>query len=185
MAVLLAPWIGLLLGLAFAWFARDDLARSERGPLATPALLLAAAFGLLVLGPATGYYLAYAPDWSFAYLVDSQRLPAAAEMLALLISTASPMFGFVLAARTSSRRDGVSLLRWAVALVVVVLVLTLVLGHRFATEASYAQYHGAFGTRSVAGGDLGLSLLWINLVVALCAGWVIHQLKRLSRGARD
>ena len=46
MAVLVAPWLGLLLGLGFAWFSTETLSRSEHSALASPALLLASAFGL-------------------------------------------------------------------------------------------------------------------------------------------
>lgn len=185
MAVLIAPWLGLLFGLGFAWFARDDLSHSERGPLASPALLLTSAFGLLILGPATGYFLAYAPDWSVAYLVDSQRLPPAIEMMALLLTTASPTIGFVLAARPASRRDGAALLRWAILLLVLLTAIAVSLSRRFATEASFAQYHGSFATRSIAGGSLGISLLWMNAVILASAVWVIRQLRRLSQKSRN
>jgi hypothetical protein len=185
MAVLVAPWLGLLLGLGFAWFSTETLSRSEHSALASPALLLASAFGLLILGPATAYFLAYAPDWSFAYLIDSQRLPATIEMLALLLTTASPTIGFVLFARPASRREGSILLRWALVLLVVLVALVVGLHRRFATEANFAQYHGSFGTRSIAGGRLGFSLLWMNAVVAVTAGWVSYQLKRLGKKTRN
>jgi hypothetical protein len=185
MAVLIAPWLGLLLGVGFAWFATDALVRCERGPLASPALLLASTFGLLILGPATAYFLANAPDWSFAYLVDSQRLPATVEMLALLLTTASPAIGFVLAAFPASRRESKTLLRLAIVLFVLVVALAVSLHQRLSTEATFTQYHGHFGTRSIAGGRLGFSLLWMNTIVAFAAGWVSYQLKRLGHKSRD
>jgi small-conductance mechanosensitive channel len=185
MAILIAPWLGLLFGLGFAWFAREDLAHSDRGPLATPALLLTTAFGLLILGPATGYFLAYAPDWSVAYLLDTQRLPPAVEMVALLFVTASPTLGFVISARAASRREGGPLLRGAAALVVVLAAVTIGLSRRFATDASFTQYHGNFSTRSIAGSNLGLSLLWMNAIVWASAGWVLRQLRRLSEKTRS
>lgn len=185
MTVLIAPWLGLLLGLAFAWSAREDLSRSERGPLSSSATLLAVAYGLLVLGPSTGYFLAYASDWSFAYLVDSQKLPAMLEVLALLVVASSPTLGFVLAAGPASRREGGPLLRWTAALALIILAALLSLGQRLAIDANFAQYQGSFGTHSVAGGSLGLSVLWMNAVVFLSAGWVIYQLKRLGKKAHD
>lgn len=185
MAVLVAPWIGLLLGLVFAWTARDDLAKSERGPLASPAVLLAITFGLLILGPATGYFLVYARDWSLAYLIDSQHLSPSIEMLALLGTAGSPVLGYVLSARSASRRAGGPLLRWAILLLTIIAAVLVAFGHRFSTEASYAQFHGSFGTRSIAGGQLGLSLLWTNLVIVLSVAWVLHQLKRLGRATRN
>jgi hypothetical protein len=185
MAILVAPWLGLLLGLGFAWFSMESLSRSDRNPLASPALYLSSAFGLLILGPATAYFLANAPDWSFAYLVDSQRLPANVEMLALILTISSPSIGFVLSARAASRRENNVLLRGAVILATLLIAIIVGLHHRFATEANYAQFHGSFGTRSIAGGNLGLSLLWINALVAISAGWLFYQLKRLGQKTLD
>jgi hypothetical protein len=185
MTVLIAPWLGLLMGLAFAWAAREALSRSERGHLASPALLMPVAFGLLVLGPSTGYFLAYASDWSFAYLVDSQRLPAMLEMLSLFLVASTPTLGFILSSGHASRREGGPLLRLASGISLVILVTLLSLGHRLAVDANFAQYHGSFGTHSVAGGSLGLSLLWMTSIVFLSGGWVCYQLKRLGQKARD
>jgi hypothetical protein len=146
MPVLIAPWVGLLFGVLFAWMAREDLARSERGPLASPALVLTLAFGMLIHGPVAGYFLAYAPDWSVAYLMDSQRLPSIVDMIALLLTAASPAAGYLLSVYPASRREGAILARWSLPLLVVVVAATIALGPRLGTEANYAQYRGSFGT---------------------------------------
>lgn len=185
MPVLIAPWVGLLFGVAFAWMAREELARSERGPLASPASLLPLAFGFLVHGPVAAFFLAYAPDWSLAYLIDSQRVPTIVEMILLLLTTASPTIGYVFSVNSASRREGTHLLRWAIPLLVLVVALTLVLAPRLGTEANYAQFRGSFGTRSIAGGGLGMSLLWMNTVLFCCAGWVAKSLRQLGQRARD
>lgn len=185
MPVLIAPWVGLLLGVVFAWAAREDLARSERGPLASPALVLTLAFGILVHGPVTGYFLAYAPDWSVAYVVDSQRLPAIVDVILLLIAIASPAIGYLLSVAPAARRESVVLLRWALPLLVLLVAATILLGPRLGTEANYAQFRGSFGTRSVAGGGLGISLLWMNCVLFCSAGWVAKSLRQLGQRSRD
>lgn len=185
MPVLIAPWVGLLFGVLFAWMAREDLARSERGPLASPALVLALTFGFLVHGPVAAFFLAFAPDWSLAYLVDSQRVPVFADMTLVLLTTASPTIGYLLSINAASRREGPALLRWSVPLLVVVVAVTIVLSPRLGTEANYAQFRGSFGTRSVAGGGLGMSLLWMNTVLFCSAGWVAKSLRQLSQRARD
>lgn len=185
MPMLIAPWVGILLGVIFAWTAREDLARSERGPLASPALALTLAFGLLVHGPIAGYFLAYAPDWSVAYLVDSQRLPAVADVIMLLMVAASPAVGYLVSAGPASRREGTLLLRWTAPLLVLLAAATISLGPRLGTEANYAQYRGSFGTRSVAGGGLGVSMLWMNTVLFCCVGWIAKSLRELGRHARD
>jgi hypothetical protein len=185
MPILIAPCVGLLFGVLFAWIAREDLARSERGPLGSTALILTVAFGFLIHGPVAGYFIVYAPDWSVAYLIDSQRLPTIVDMLSLLLTAASPTIGYFLAIFPASRRDGTALLRWTVPLLVLVVAVTIVLGPRLGTEANYVQYRGSFGTRSVAGGGLGMSLLWMNAVLFCSAGWVAKSLRQLGQRARD
>jgi hypothetical protein len=185
MPLLIAPWVGLLFGALFAWTAREDLARSERGPLASAALVLTLAFGLLIHGPVAGYFLAYAPDWSVAYLIDSQRLPTFVDMISLLLTAASPTIGYLLSIAPASRREGAVLLRGWLPLLVLVVAVTIALGPRLGTEGNYAQYRGSFGTRSVAGGGLGMSLLWMNTVLFCSVGWVAKSLRQLGQRTRD
>jgi hypothetical protein len=47
-------------------------------------------------------------------------------------------------------------------------------------RASYAQYHGDFGTEPVAGSPLGVSLLWVLAVVTLASAYTGRVLRRLS-----
>jgi hypothetical protein len=148
-------------------------------------LVLAVGFGLLIHGPIVAYFLAYAPDWSVAYLLDSQRVPAIVDMLSLLLSAASPAIGYLLSVSAASRREGTNLLRWAIPLLSCVVIATIVLLPRLGTEANYAQYSGSFGTRSVAGGGLGMSLLWMNTVLFCSAGWVAKSLRSLGLCTRD
>jgi hypothetical protein len=185
MPLLIAPPVGILIGVLFAWAAREDLARSERGPLASPAWLLAVAFGLLIHGPVAGYFLAYAPDWSIAYLVDSQKSPVLVDMVALLVTAASPTVGYLLAVPSASRREAPALLRWTLPLLILVVAATIALGPRLSTEANYAQYRGSFGTRSVAGSGLGIAVLWMNTILLCCAGWVAKSLRQLGQRSRD
>lgn len=185
MPVLLAPWVGLLLGVVFAWTAREDLARSERGPLASQAWILPMAYGFLVHSPVAGYFLAFAPDWSVAYLIDSQRLPPIVDFAALLATAASPVCGYLFAARSASRRAGAPLLRGSLILLVFIVAATAALLPRLGTDASYVQYRGAFGTRRVAGGELGMSLLWMNAISLCSVGWVAKVLRLLGQRTRD
>ncbi|HMA97068.1 MAG TPA: hypothetical protein VKP30_30500 [Polyangiaceae bacterium] len=185
MPVLIAPWIGLLFGVFFAWSAREELARSERGPLASAALVLPVAFGFLMQGPVAGYFLAVAPDWSMAYLIDSQRVPPVVDFVAVLLTAATPVCGYALAAPAASRREGVPLLRWSLPLLIVVIGVTAALLPRLSTEASYTQFRGSFGTRRVAGGSLGIALLWMNALLFCSAGWTAKSLRQFGQRARD
>jgi len=47
-------------------------------------------------------------------------------------------------------------------------------------HATYAQYHGDFGTQSVAGSTLGYSLLWMDGILLLGAGFTARALRRLA-----
>ncbi|HEY5959613.1 MAG TPA: hypothetical protein VIV60_23825 [Polyangiaceae bacterium] len=143
------------------------------------------AFGILIHGPVAGYFLAYAPDWSIAYLVDSQQLPVMLDMTALLLTAASPCIGYLLAVSPASRRESAVILRWTVPLLVLVIAETIALGPRLSTEANYAQFRGSFGTRTVAGSGLGIAMLWMNAVLLCSAGWVAKSLRQLGQRTRD
>lgn len=136
-------------------------------------------------GPVAGYFLAFAPDWSVAYLIDSQRLPPLVDFMAVLLAAVSPTCGYLLAIQSASRREVAPLLRWAMPLLVFVVAATAALLPRLGTEASYAQFRGSFGTRRVAGGGLGMSLLWMNAVLFCGAGWIAKSLRQLGHRARD
>ena len=52
---------------------------------------------------------------------------------------------------------------------------------RLSVAASHAQYHGDFGTRSLAGSPIGYALLWMSAVLAGGVIWTLHSLRRLGR----
>lgn len=181
MPVLVAPLVGFLLGVVFAWAAREELAGADRGALSSRATVPVAAFGLLVHGAIAGYFLTYAPDWSYAYLFDPQRLPSMVAVAAVLISAGSPLFGFAVAAGPASRRRSSLLLRLGTAVLGSIVALASILGNRWARDASYTQFHGDFGTRSLAGSELGHLVLWMNVVLVLAVGWMLWSLRRLAK----
>src|SRR5262245_13626208 len=76
MPVVAAPLFGFALGIAFAWAGTEELARLDGSP-ASRSLVIAGLFGVLVYAPACGYFTAFFPDWSYAYLVDAERRSAA------------------------------------------------------------------------------------------------------------
>jgi hypothetical protein len=181
MPILIAPLLGLLVGLVFAWAAREELARSERGALASQATLPVAAFGLLVHAPVTGYFLTYAPDWSLAYLFDSQRLPALVTVGAALLTAGTPLLGFAIMASPASRRRSSIVLRAGAVLLGTIIATASVLGGRWARDATFAQFHGDFGTRSLAGSELGHVVLWMNAVFVLAVVWMLWSLRRFTK----
>jgi len=101
-----APLIGFVLGIAFAWAAADELGRAGSG-ITSRSLVVVTLFSLLVFAPVSAYFLAFSPDWSYAYFVDSERLPSAVDLGLVLLDAASVPAGFAVAARRAgSRRLG-------------------------------------------------------------------------------
>ncbi len=174
-----APFIGFALGTGFAWAAANVLAKGPGSGVTSRALLVVTLFSLLVFAPTTAYFLAFAPDWSYAYWVDSRKLPSAVGLGLVLLNLASVPIGFWAAARAARARA----LRKLVNLGLVALapcVLFVVIGwQRFGVEGTYAQYHGDFGMRALGGSPLGYALLWMTLILAGATAWAARCLKKL------
>jgi hypothetical protein len=178
----IAPLVGFLLGVAFAWLAAEELARAEG--FASRSMIAVSLFGLLAFAPVAGYFLAFAPDWSYAYFVDSRRLPGAVDLTFVLIDAASVPAGFAAAARYAKTKRSGSLLRVLLVPLVLAVGFLLIAFPRLGIDATYAQYQGDFGTRSVSGSPLGYALLWMTLVLCGAIAWTAVWLRRSSRAAR-
>ena len=59
-------------------------------------------------------------------------------------------------------------------------VLLVAMLPRLRLFASYAQFHGDFGTEPLTGSPVGYALLWMTAVVAGAVAWTIHVLRRLA-----
>lgn len=179
----LAPLIGLLFGMAFAWASsapnQSGHTTSDHRPLAIGSL-----FGLLVFAPVVAYFVAFAPDWAYAYTVESHRLSAAADLGIVLLSVASVPAGLAIAARPARDRQLGNVLRLATLPLLGVVAAIVIALPRLGVYATYAQYHGNFGCREVAGSSLGYALLWMNLVLLAGAAFTAHALRRLAIGPR-
>jgi hypothetical protein len=180
----ISPLIGFVLGIAFAWASADELARASGSePVGRP-LVVASLFSLLVFAPASAYFLAFAPDWSYAYVVDSDRLPGAVDLAVILLDVASVPFGFALASRRTRDKELGPLLRLAAVPCLGAVTFVIVTLPQLSVHATYAQYHGDFGTRPVAGSPLGYALLWMNTVLLAAAVYTARALRRLKRPTR-
>jgi hypothetical protein len=174
------PLLGFALGVACAWAAVGDLGRSTSG-LGGRALLLTTAFALLVFAPVAGYFVAFEPDWSFAYFVDSERLPTAVPIAVVLVAAASVPAGFLAAVADARAHRLGRVLRKAAVPAALAAVFLLATFSRLSVHANYAQFHGDFGTRGVAGGPLGYALIWMLGVLAAATAWTLRALQRMSR----
>jgi hypothetical protein len=178
-----APLIGFILGVVFAWGAGDELGKNAGRVEGSRSLVVVTSFSLLVFAPMSAYFLAFAPDWSYAYLIDSQRLPSAVDLGLVLIDAISVPAGFALAARAASSHDVARLLRLAAAPALLVIGFLFATASRLSVAASHAQYHGDFGTRSLAGSPIGYAMLWMSAVLLGGVLWTLHSLRRLGRPA--
>ena len=176
----LTPLLGFALGVACAWAAMGDLGRSTSG-LGGRALLVTVAFSLLVFAPIVGYFVAFEPDWSFAYFLDAERLPSAVPIAVVLFAAITVPAGFLAAVGDARGRHLGRVLRKAAVPSILCAIFVMATFSRLSVYASYAQYHGDFGTRSVAGSPLGYALIWMLGVLGVATAFTLRTLQRMSR----
>lgn len=179
MPVLIALPFGVCLGVAFAWLARRELRRVTPGP--SKGLTIAALFGLCVFAPVSAYFLAFEPDWSLAYLVDTAQASAALGPALTLLEVASVPGGFLLGRWLLERGGEEATLLRALSGGAVLTLGAVMLGlRRFAVQGSYAQYHGDFGTQPLAGSSLGYAILLLGFWLTAGLGFAVWNLRRLD-----
>lgn len=181
MPVLIALPFGLSLGVAFAWLARRELRRVAPGDFGTRGLAITALFALFVFAPISAYFLAFEPDWCFAYLFDTARASAALTPASLLLEPGSVPAGFLVGRRLLERgRDETTLLRVLSGTLVLTLGALMLGLRRFAVQGSYAQFHGDFGTQPLAGSSLGYAILLLGFWLTVGLGFAVWNLRRLD-----
>jgi hypothetical protein len=184
MPAFIAPWLGFVLGIAFAWAAADEIAADPTSVLGSRALVVAVLFGVLVFAPASGYFVAFDGDWSFAYLVNTQKMPSAVVLALVLVDASAVPAGFMFAAPHARRRRMGPVLTLAAVPAAVALLCMLIFSRRLGVAATYSQFHGDFGTRSVAGTPLGYALVWMDGVLAIAVALTVRGLRRMSAAVR-
>lgn len=172
------PLLGLALGALFGWIVSENPNRAQAA-LSMAQLTLVSLFALLVFAPIAAYFVAFEPDWAYAYLIDAGPRLAALHALVVLADVASVPLGFALVVRSSNGPRGSLLLRMVGAPLLASALFAVVLFPRLSVEATYAQFHGGFGMRPVAGGPLGYAVIWSVLVLGSAAAWTVQALRRL------
>ena len=185
MPAFVAPLLGFVLGLAFAWAAIEELASDPTSVLGSRCLIVSTLFSVIVFAPTAGYFMAFHGDWSVAYLVNSERLPSAVVLAMVLINVASIPMGFVVGAPLARRKRIKQLLVVASVPSLAGVLVSVLLAGRLGVSASYTQYHGNFGVTSVAGTALGYAIVWMNGVLAAAVTLTIRQIRRISMAARQ
>ena len=178
--MLTAPFTGFALGALFAWFSREDLLRGAPAMLTVRSLVIVTVYALFVFGPAAAYFLVFEPAWASAYLLEVGRHARAFDVVLAVLTPASVIAGFVVAGHAIRRQRPAAALRVGAPSALVALALTLLLFPRLSVQATYAQYHGDFGTRPVAGTPLGWALVWFGTIVLFATIYVTRALRGLE-----
>ncbi len=184
MPAFIAPLVGFILGIAFAWSAADEIAADPTSVLGTRSLVVTTLFSILVFAPIAGYFVAFHGDWSFAYVVNTSRLPSAIILTLAMVDAVSVPAGFLVATAQARRRRLPQILSLGAVPTVLSAIILLMLARRLGTSATYAQYHGDFGTQSIAGTSLGYALVWMNGVLAVAVTLTIREIRRLAAASR-
>ncbi|MDX2051565.1 MAG: hypothetical protein SFV15_04180 [Polyangiaceae bacterium] len=180
----IGPILGFALGILFAWAAAEELARSPEPRVVSRSQLLVLTFALLVYAPLAGFFIAFAPAWSYVYLAAASRAPTFLDIGVVLADATSVPLGFFCAARRAGKRDVVGLARMmAVPALLVAAGLALSL-RRLAVVGSYGQFQGDFGTQPLAGSPLGYAVLWMGAVLMGACVWTIYCLRRMGNDRR-
>ncbi|HEV8248227.1 MAG TPA: hypothetical protein VGP93_20770, partial [Polyangiaceae bacterium] len=156
----IAPFAGFALGVCFAWAAREDLSGGAGDRVLARSLSLVLLFALFVFVPACGYFLVFEPAWSYLYAVEGARRFSALNFITLSAAAASLPSGFLIAAPHARAQRAIDVGRLAAIPAGVALVILLSGLPRLSVRATYAQFHGDFGTEPLAGSSLGWAVLW-------------------------
>lgn len=184
MPIVFAPVVGVLLGAALAWAAWADLAASDRPVALSRSFAVVVAFAAFVWLPVIGYFAAFHGDWSYLYLIASRRVPSAVDLVLAFAAGGAVPAGFWVAAHLLKRRRS-GLLYILIAAPAVVLAAGLSLSvRRLAVSATFAQFHGDFGTEPIGASILGRGVLLMGFMLALGVGWTVHSLARLGSEGR-
>ncbi len=153
------------------------------GRVVARSLALVLLFSILVFVPACAYFLVFEPAWAYLYLVEGARRFAALNFLTLCAAVASVPAGFLLATPHARAQRSMDVGRLAALPAGIAFVILLTSLPRLAVRASYAQFHGDFGTEPLAGSSLGWAVLWSALVTTSAALYTASALRKLGRSS--
>jgi len=170
----LAPLIAFAIGVLLAWRSRTETNYDEAAR--DPHILAVTLYAILVFAPVAGYFATFAPDWSFAYLIESRRVPSAVSLTLVLFAASAVVGGFV-AGRRALERHAPGELAWLAGFpLALVLLICAALYDRLGVDATYDQFVSNFGREPIFTSRLGLAVVWMDgIVVAgavLTARWL-------------
>ena len=130
-----------------------------------------------MLAPAVGYFLAFYPDWAWAYLVPGSRVPSAVDLLVDVLAVSAAPLTFTWTASALRRHAVRELVRGAGVLVVLLAVATALLGPRLLVAGTYTAFREGYDLVPVGGTSLGMSILWIDGCLLAGLTWAASRLR--------
>ena len=136
------------------------------------------AFACFVWMPAMGYFVAFHGDWAYLYWVPWRKVPSAIDVGLVLSSAAAVVLGFWLAVGPARKRHFGPVVAMTAGPSGVALVALPLVARRLAVSATYAQFHGDFGTEPIGASLLGKGVLLMGILVAAGIAWTVRSLAR-------
>jgi len=170
--------ICLLVGMSLAWIARVELSRSEVPLVFARPFLVTVALAAFVVAPVLGYFAALHGDWAYLYLVRASRVPSALDLVLVVLAAALVPLGFALATPWAVAKRGPLLLKVGAVVGVSLVIVAALASRRLSVSASFAQYHGAFGSVPVGKSTLGRGVLLSWIALAAGYAWSMHVMRR-------
>lgn len=185
MPVPLVIFAGVLLGLAFARSAFPSLSRGSAPSYANPAFTLSGAFALLVFAPIAGISVAMAPDWSLAYVINSQHVPFIIETLVVILAALLVPVGFLWGASLIQKRRTQALGRLIMFWSIGTTGVTMLLWRRLGTVGTFDQYRGDFGTHPLAGSTMGYVVLGLLMILGFATAFTLFALSKMGQATNN
>lgn len=179
----LAPFIAFIIGVFLAWRSRAEMNPNEGvWNYQTHAVTL---YAVLVFAPAAGYFAMFAPDWSFAYLIEGRQVPSALSLTIVLASASAVVGGFI-ASRRALERHAPNELAWLAGCPLALVIIALAALHnRVGIAATYEQFTLEFAREPIFTSRLGFAIAWIDGIIiagaSFTARWLVPSSAPPSR----
>ena len=176
----LAPLFAALVGLTFGLVGRDEIRRSNAAATALRGFSVVGLVSLFVLMPAVAYFVAFYPDWSYAYIAPAARVPSAIDLLLVLAIGAIPSLTYAWVVGALRRHAVRIVIRVAITLVTAAVVVGAVLSPRLLVSATTQGYADAVEVVPLGGTSLGVSIFWIDACLAAGTIWAARKLRQVG-----
>ncbi len=180
MPIFFADLLGLALGAALAWVAAPELARSDGPFVFSRPFTVVLVFATVVWLPIVAYFIAFHDNWSYLYLVPRRQVPSAVDLALVLLAGVTVVVGFSVAAGPLRRHRLGPVLGLILGPGGVTLAALPFAARRLAVSATYAQFHGDFGTEPIGASLLGKGVLLMGTVLVVAVAWTVRSLTRMA-----